>query len=108
MSRYKNDLASNRTAAELEKIVKDFMVKEGFGSWAQEPNTWKKGMGILTGPQFIKVEISGGKAHIEAWIKFALLPGVYVGEMGVTGFFGFALKNALRNKLVRLEKLITG
>lgn len=106
MSRYTNDLTTKKKASEISKIVNDFMVKEGFLAWPKEKNTWKKGFGIMTGPQLIKVEATDGKAHIEAWIKMAILPGVYAGEMGVTGFFGFALKNALRNKLVRLEKLI--
>jgi hypothetical protein len=108
MARYTNDIASKKSAAAIDKIVKEFMNSEGFRPWDREANTWKKGQGIMAGPQLIKVETSSGKVHIEAWIKFAWFPGVYAGELGLVGVRGFAVKAALRSKVKRLEELIIG
>ena len=63
---------------------------------------WQKG-GALVVPQFIKVTSQGGKAVVEGWLKFSILPGVYYGEMNLTGAMGFAIKDALRKTIVNLE-----
>lgn len=36
---------------------------------------------------------------LEAWIKFAILPGVYVGEMGTKGFVGALPKQLLKERV---------
>jgi hypothetical protein len=108
LARYHIDLETKKPAADVKRIIQEFMRAEGFAPviFNQEP-VWKRGMGILTGPQFLRTEVTDGKVHLEAWIKFALLPGVYVGEMGITGFFGYALKAVLRKRVTNLQKLIT-
>ena len=40
-------------------------------------------MGIAKGPSFIKVMAGNGRIIVETWIKFAALPGVYAGELGI-------------------------
>ncbi|MDR3207430.1 MAG: hypothetical protein LBT60_03770, partial [Oscillospiraceae bacterium] len=67
---------------------------------------WKKGVGILTAPQYLFVAYGPDSLHIEAFIKYALLPGVYIGEMGITGFFGAAPKGILRSRVTQLENYI--
>ncbi|RPJ05407.1 MAG: hypothetical protein EHM28_12175 [Spirochaetaceae bacterium] len=109
MGRYINDIDSKKSEADLNKLIQDFMSKEGFKQFKYgQEQVWKKGMGILTGPQFMKTDAKAGKVHLEAWIKMALLPGVYVGEMGITGFFAFAIKAVLKKRVENLQKLIAG
>ncbi|HEQ71015.1 MAG TPA: hypothetical protein ENN69_00870 [Spirochaetia bacterium] len=109
MARYINEIATKKSAEELNKLIADFMQREGFKNVQFNGETvWKKGMGIMTGPQFIKTTTGDGKLKLEAWIKFALLPGVYVGEMGLNGFFGFALKKVLKGRVQRLTQLVSG
>lgn len=42
---------------------------------------WRKG-GRLAHPRFVKLSILGNVVCIEAWWKFMVFPGVYVGEKG--------------------------
>lgn len=49
---------------------------------------------------------SEGSVRVEAWIKWALLPFVFVGEMDLKGCFGFIPKKFLKDKVIILEKLL--
>lgn len=59
-----------------------------------------------TAPQFMSVVCHDGMVTVQAWIKQALLPGVYVGEMGLTGFYGVAIKEMLKGRVARVETAI--
>jgi hypothetical protein len=107
MARYQNVVISKRGAAEVEAIAENFLTAEGFKKVPYGGETvWKKGQGWVAAPQFIKLEANGNQITVTAWLKFALLPGIYVGEMGTTGFFGFAIKQALRKRVARFESLL--
>lgn len=105
MSRYTNTIESSLTAEAVAGVTEQYLRGEGFAlSIIDGQQVWKKGMGLLTGPQIILVRIVPGSVRIEAWIKFALLPGVYIGEMGLDGFFGVIPKQALLSRVKELEK----
>ncbi len=107
MARFIKDYETNKSPETLEAIIKEFFQKERFEKYLdRNEEVWKKGMGILTGPQLMKVEINGSKVHLEAWTKFAILPGVYIGEFGTTGIIGALPKKLLRNKIELFEKVI--
>lgn len=65
-----------------------------------------KGKGFLVAPRYIKVDISDNKIVIEGWIKYALLPGVYIGEMSKRGGFGSATKKTLYADIEVLEGML--
>lgn len=91
----------------IQFVSEDFLKKEGFVLTSLKGEVvWKKGVGVLSGPQFVKLQYSGGMVHLEAWIKYAILPGVYCGEMGLDGAMGFAVKAALKNKVNALVALL--
>lgn len=69
-------------------------------------DVWEKGVGLLLGPQFIKVAPEDGHLHLEAWVKGVLLPGLYVGEMGTEGLMGAFPKRQLKQRVTELENLI--
>lgn len=88
-------------------ILTDFFAKEGFQMTDYNgERVWKKGIGMLAAPQFIKVSYYAGQIHLEAWLKFAILPGVYCGEMGLDGFWGFAIKEQLKSRVMTLIQLL--
>lgn len=88
-------------------ILTDFFAKEGFQLTDYNgERVWKKGIGMLAAPQFIKVSYYAGQVHLEAWLKFAILPGVYCGEMGLDGFWGFAIKEQLKSRVMALIQLL--
>lgn len=105
--RFVTDFAVPHSADLVKFIAEDFFGKEGFKLIDyQGEAVWKKGVGMIAAPQFIKLSYQNGWIHLEAWIKFAILPGVYCGEMGLDGFWGFAVKDALRGKVNTLISLL--
>ena len=107
MSRFKTEIQLNKSEEFVNFITNDFFNKEGFEYKEIKGETaWKYGNGLLTCPQFIKISYQNGTLTIEAWLKFALLPGVYAGEMGLKGFVGAIPKSALKSKIDQLIYLL--
>ena len=107
MARYVNEFQTGKNDQLIMQIAQYFLGKEGFSPYAyKEEYVYKKGIGALTAPQFIKITAANGTVHIEAFMKFAWLPGVYSGEMGLTGFFGALPKKLLKESVKRLELLL--
>lgn len=105
MARYVVDMPTQLTPEEIASIFESFAQIEGFALTPYKgQNVYKKGMGFIAAPQYLTYMASPGMLHIEAWLRYAVLPGVYVGEMGLDGFFGAVPKGILRD---RVGKLIT-
>ena len=100
MPRFITDFPVNATDETIHYIVNDYLTREGFvyTNYNGE-DVWKKGKGLMAAPQFIKVQYQNGQIHLEAWMKYALLPGVYCGEMGLTGFMGWGMKEILKGRV---------
>lgn len=108
MARYVKELPINKSSEQIQVITNQFFDQEGFKQVTYKGElVWKKGLGIMVGPQYITVKDSAGIVRVEAWIKFALLPGVYLGELGLDGFVGAIPKSLLKGKVSRLEQLLT-
>lgn len=105
MARYKNTIETDRDPDELEEDIEAYLKDEGFKRIDRDENIWKKGMGLVLGPQFIRFYAKPGRLKLEAWIKFALLPGVYIGEMGIDGFFAYIPKKKLKARVIEIERL---
>ncbi|OJU13314.1 MAG: hypothetical protein BGN88_09205 [Clostridiales bacterium 43-6] len=107
MARYVNHFPLNKDPQTLTQMVGDYLTSEGFEYTVFKGETvWKKGKGLLTAPQFVKLGFIGDGVVVEAWLKYALFPGVYVGEMGITGFFGVAMKVILKARVKSIEQII--
>lgn len=108
MSRYVNDIQTSRSSDEVLRVTNDYLASEGFEKVDYEgEKVWKKGHGLALGPQFIKVVPDQGKVHIEAWIKMALLPGVYISEMGTGGFVGGVPKRRLKKRVATIVQALS-
>lgn len=105
MARYQKVLPTRRAPVELHHLLVNYLTGQGFRLVDQQQNLWQKGMGLLTGPQFIRFESHPWQLRLEAWIKFAVLPGVYVGEWGIDGLFLIVLKKLLKSRVVEIERL---
>ncbi len=107
MARYRNDFPFSAAPDALLNAVAQYLTTEGYTLTQYEGETvFKKGNGILTGPTFIKVTYQPNYITVEAWVKFALLPGVYVGEIGLTGFVGAAVKGPLKQRVAQIESMV--
>ena len=70
-------------------------------------NVFKKGHGIATGPTIFKFTVDCGIILMETWMKYAVLPGVYAGEIGTTGFLGCAAKGPWKNRIEYIEGILS-
>jgi hypothetical protein len=105
MSRYTNTLGTSKPPELLNQQIAAHLKQQGFQQVDPVKNVWQKGIGFLVWPQFVRFETRPGALALEAWIKFALLPGVFVGEMGIDGVFGLIPKRMLKARVVEIEKL---
>jgi len=112
MSRYMNTLNTGRPPEEVQRIINEYLTSEGFEYRDERGEMcWRKGIGALANPQFIKAEVDGeGAVRIEAWTAgVSLVPGVYGGEMNpMEGAFGFGPKLALKPRVRELESRLGG
>ncbi|MDR1564728.1 MAG: hypothetical protein LBS74_07205 [Oscillospiraceae bacterium] len=100
MSRYIIDIPTNLTQEQAFQLVGTYLSSQGFNYTERKgERVWQNGEGWLVAPQFIRVDYQGGFIRLQAWIATALLPGVFVGEHGLTGFWGWGMKLALKNKV---------
>ena len=107
MSRYVNRIATTRSKEEIDALLVPILQREGFTYVKYEgEDVWKKGVGLMTAPQFFKYEYLGDSVGVQAWLKFAILPGVYAGEMGLKGFWGIAIKKMLQARVNEMEYAI--
>lgn len=106
MARFKTEIQLNQPQSFIDFIIKDYFNKETFTCKEKKGEVvWQYGTGFLTAPQFIKYKYENGLLTIEAWLKFPILPGVFLGEMGLTGFYGAIPKSNLRKKVDQLVQL---
>lgn len=107
MARYKNTLTPTGDVNDVHARIEKYLTTEGFKQMDYKgEQIWKKGIGLMLGPQFIKLTLQGNSIEFEAWIRFALLPGVYVGEMGIDGLFGLIPKRLLKKRVQQIENLL--
>jgi hypothetical protein len=113
MSRYAKTLSTGRSGDEAQRIVNEYMQSEGL-KYVDERGemVWRKGVGALTTPQFIKADVSAdGVVSIQAWMAgAALIPGVWGGEIDPFDGspYGFAIKAALKKRINELENRLGG
>lgn len=109
MGRYKASFQTPFTADAVFKIADDYLKSEGYEFKNFEGEMlWKKGNGWISGPSFIKLAYSNNTVFLDAWIKYALLPGVYFGEMGLTGFVGCVPKGVVKGRVDVLVNRLSG
>lgn len=108
MSRYQNTVQTPFTPEQLHPAIEQFMQNEGFKPYPRKGEALYKKGGAFVSPQILKVTVYQGQVTVEAFLKYALLPGVYVGEMDLNGFYGVAIKSILASRVVKLEKMIMG
>lgn len=106
MGRYIQDYFYNGQIDGVMQSVDSYMQTAGFQPVLFDgENVYKKGNGFLTAPRFFKISYVQGVIRVEAWMKYALLPGVYVGEMDLSGFAGSAVRKPLKDAVAYAESV---
>ncbi|MBQ8827552.1 MAG: hypothetical protein IJZ90_00220, partial [Clostridia bacterium] len=107
MARYIKDFQISVSQDMLFNKIYSYLMSEGYDYIEYDSESvFKKGKGIVNGPTFIKLSFGANSVRLEAWLKYALLPGVYVGEIGLKGFVGAAAKGPLKLRVAQIENMI--
>lgn len=87
--------------------IKNYLEYEGFEyvEYKGEP-VFQKGNGWLIAPTFAKISFSGNVIQFETWLKASLLPGIFVGEIGLEGFMGAAAKGAMKKAVANIPSIV--
>lgn len=108
MARYIKDFQINVDPQTIHATINQYLQREGYEYIQYDgENVFKKGSGIMSNPTFFKVSYSGNMVRMETWMKYALLPGVYVGELGVKGFVGGAVKGPWKKRISYIENILS-
>lgn len=107
MARYTKDFQTNVDAQTVHSAVYQYLQNEGYEYINYDgENVFKKGSGVISNPTFFKFSYSGNMVRMETWMKYALFPGVYIGELGVTGVVGSAVKGTWKNRISYIENIL--
>ena len=108
MARYIKDFKINVDPQTAHSAVNQYLQKEGYEYINYDgENVFKKGQGVWSNPTFFKFSYAGNMVRMETWMKYAFFPGVYVGELGVTGFVGSAMKGPWKKRFSCLENMFS-
>ncbi len=107
MPRYESNFVISQPPAAVFNMIRGFLQAEGYEYTVYgDEQLFKKGVGVVAAPSFIAVTFPGNTVKIQALIKFAVLPGVYAGEMNLEGFTGIAVKQPLKARVEYIERMI--
>lgn len=109
MARYIKEFPIREEPAASYAAIGQYLTAQGFKyvNYKGE-NVFQKGNGWLCAPTFIKISYAPDRVRFETWLKYALLPGVFVGEIGMTGFVGAAVKGTMKKCAWWIEQRLTG
>lgn len=107
MARYHSEFKFEMDPRPVLEQIHQYLMSEGYDyrDYRGE-QVYKKGVGIAQGPTFFKIMAGNGLIVVEAWIKWTFVPGVYFGELGITGTFAAIPKSILRTRVQYVEYLI--
>jgi len=107
MARYQNAMQTPGPAEYYAPAINQYMVNEGFNLIDYKGyKVWKKGVGVVTFPQYLSIQYRYNVIYIEAFIRVAVLPGVYGNEMGIDGALFFVPKNLLKGRVDAVQNYI--
>jgi len=107
VARYTNNIPFYGDVNTTFNMIGQSLTSSGFEYTQYEgEKVFKKGKGFFVAPTFVKVSFANGMARVESWIKYALFPGVYIGEYGMTGMVGAAAKGPMKKAVQNVESII--
>ena len=107
MARYIKTFQFNADSNVLFNQLNNYLVSEGYEYIQYDgENVFKKGTGMLSNPTYFKFLFEGNTIRFETWMKYALFPGVYVGELTTTGLVGSAVKGVWKKRIAQVEAII--
>lgn len=107
MARYVRDFPLNGTPEQMYETVRQYLMSEGYvETQVKGENVLKKGDGWVSGPTCFKFSFYPSFMRMETWMMYAVLPGVFAGEIGTEGFVGCAVKGPWKNRIAHIEGML--
>ncbi|MBR5409311.1 MAG: hypothetical protein IK104_01450 [Clostridia bacterium] len=107
MARYESQYQISLPRETVFAQINEYLRREGYEYTSyQNEILFKKGHGVVAAPSFVSVTFPGNTVKLQAFIKFAVVPGVYAGEMNLEGVTGFAVKDPLKARIRHIEENI--
>ena len=110
MSRYVNDIRTSLSTEGVMRSASACLESHGFKrATRHDEGTWKKG-GWLLSPRYVRITPSGNSVRLEAWVRWALLPGVieFAEADPTTGRSNVLSRMELNELINELESLLQG
>jgi hypothetical protein len=104
MSRFQTTIRTAKDSTAVSEAITKYLKAQGFKLQSGDENIWKKG-GSFSNPLFVRTRPAAGAIELEAWIRFVILPGVYVGEFDLEGMFLMVQKRQLKAHVEAITKL---
>ena len=104
MARTKMNVPFKCDFDDAQKRINRILTGEGFHETTIKTgeNVWKKGTGMLTAMQFIKVEFASNQAVIYAWVQTGI-GNIGGSEMDLKGFVAALPKRMLMKVLEKIK-----
>lgn len=83
-------------------VINNFYAANGFSQYNYNNELWFKKGGVFLGPRVMRALVYGNTIIIEGFVRYAILPGVYVGEIGDDGFVGAIPQSKLKKNIADL------
>lgn len=107
MARHIKEFQINAAPQAVHMVLNQYLQSEGYEYINYDgENVFKKGNGFLGNPTFFKFAYSGNMVRMETWMKYAFFPGIYIGELSITGFVGCAVKGAWKERIDNVENIL--
>lgn len=111
MARYKKCFQLNISPTDFMNFAEAYFRGNGYNYAVHNgENVFQRSHGWFTGPKFVKFSFAENRVQIEGWIKMAILPYVFLGEMdfSIGSYFGIIPKKQMRDVVFGFERqLIT-
>ncbi len=107
MARYIKEFQISISPNIVFNEVNQYLMTEGYEYIQYDnENVFKKGKGFMGNPTFFKFSFLNNVVRFETWMKYSLFPGLYVGEEGVNGIVGAAVKEPWKRRIAQVESIL--
>lgn len=107
MARYIKEYKTSADPQTIHASISQYLMTEGYEYINYDgENVFKKGKGVVANPTFFKFYYYENTVRMETWMKYAFFPGVYIGELGITGFVGSAAKGPWKKRIFNIENAL--
>lgn len=106
MARYIKNYVLNGNLQQIQNEITAYLQNDGYKYIEYDgENVFKKGMGVFSAPTFFKFIYNGNCVRMETWMKYTIVPGVFVGELSVDGFVGVLVKGRWKTRIAYIESI---